>query len=176
MTDIILLIIFLIVAACVLVGIGFIVRGIWKTGTIGKIAIAALCLFLAWDTYQYKFPPNSFYAKEFKRLVNIEIPNDAEFISKYASDSDFFGDYSACFNIQLPQSSYEIFAQQLGTEISKDQFETNITSCENKAISEERSNSMHYFNITKLAKREDALIGVISDSNKKQFIIIWNLW
>lgn len=160
----------------ILIGLGFALNWIWKKGTIGKGFVVIFFIWIAWQEYLSVYPVESFYIKEFKRYVDIDIPTDAQFIYREASSADFFGDYSACFNIQIPASSLEQFVKKLGTEIDGKRFEQTIPSCINKDISIQNKSTLKYFNLTPKAKREEILIGAIVDSLNNQIIILWNTW
>jgi hypothetical protein len=164
------------VLICIFIGIGFALRWIWKKGRIGKFLVVIFFIWLAWQEYLGVYPPESFYAKEFKRYVDIDIPSDAKFINREASSSDFFGDYSACFNFQIPASTFEKFTQKLGGEIDKKYFENNMMGCINEDIAIQNKSTLKYFDITSKATREEIKIGVITDSSNNQVIILWHSW
>lgn len=164
------------VVISILIGLGFTLRWIWKKGTIGKCLVVIFFIWLALQEYLGVYPPESFYIKEFKRYVDIDIPSDAQFIYREASSSDFFGDYSACFNFQIPASSLQPFINKLGSEINKEKFEQTIPSCINKDISIQDTSVLKYFNLASKAKREDISIGAVVDSSKNQIIILWNTY
>lgn len=176
MTDIILLIAIGLLLICILIGIGFALRWVWKKGSIGKFLVVIFFIWLAWQEYLGVYPPESFYVKEFKRYVDIDIPSDAQFINREASSSDFFGDYSACFNFQIPASSLQPFINKLGSEINKEKFEQTIPSCINKDIPIQGKSVLKFFDLASKAKRKDISIGAIVDSSNSQIIIMWNTY
>jgi hypothetical protein len=176
MTDIILLIAIGLLLICILIGIGFALRWVWKKGRIGKFLVVVFFIWLAWQEYLGIYPPETFYIKEFKRYVDIDIPSDAQFIYREASSSDFFGDYSACFNFQIPASSLQPFINKLGSEINKEKFEQSIPACINKDISIQDKLVLKYFDLASKAKREDISIGAVVDSSNSQIIIMWNTY
>jgi hypothetical protein len=176
MTDIILLIAIGLLLICILIGVGYVLRWVWKKGTIGKFLVGIFLMWFAWQEYLGVYPAESFYLKEVKRLVDIDIPNDAIFINREASSTDFFGDYSACFNVQIPKPAFEQLTKKLGVEIDEKVFEQTMMGCINKDIVIQNKPTLRYFDITSKAKREDIKIGAIIDSSNNQVIILWHTW
>ncbi|MFP5437763.1 MAG: hypothetical protein ACLGH8_08270 [Bacteroidia bacterium] len=80
---------------------------------INKIYIAVLCLAILGISYSGVFPDESFYADEFKDVTLRELPESAEFVSKWSEYPDFHGEYASQSEIKLSKADFTKLLMEL---------------------------------------------------------------
>jgi hypothetical protein len=142
------------------------VRWLWFKGRYGRLLLTAGFLGVLWLIYDAVYPPESFYAAELQRLVNVSLPAEAQFVYKTATYPDIHGDYSACFIVRLPAVALDKLKTSIASEPAH---ETKSFGCAQKPL-----NAMaNQYTLTKRATREDAEIFIELISNQNLAVISW---
>ncbi len=169
---------------------------LWKKGISARILAAVLIFmtpsllgFLSFATFvadellttekikeQIREESDDFYRDEFLRLTKIQLPKDAQFIRKASSRPDFFGDYNACFTLQISASSVDAFIKELGGDIASKSFSQRMPSCILDETPIDSEVNLKHYDLTSKATREEALVGVTVNSRSGLIRISWSLW
>lgn len=75
----------------------------------GKAYKYAACIpILIWGYFIWEafYPPEDFYKEDYKQVTQLNFPEKAVFLYKYASFPDHFGDYTSVFLIQIESKEY----------------------------------------------------------------------
>lgn len=83
---------------------------------VNKVYMALLCLTIIGITYTGVFPDESFYADEFKDVTLRELPESADFVSKWSTYPDFHGEYASQSEIALSKSDFAKLLKELNND------------------------------------------------------------
>ena len=157
--DIVLLIIFALMALALFalpVAIGI---WLWKKGKFGKGLSLALISFLSFEIYRSIYPLDGFYKDEFMKVTKIPFPESGEILEKYASYPDIHGDYESCALIEVSEKEYLSLSETI--QESKDFDKHHVMCGESWA-----STDFYKVNFTSKKGGHVAIWGLLNNSNK----------
>ncbi len=68
--------------------------------------------YFIWEAF---YPPEDFYKEDYKQVTQLNFPEKAVFLYKFASFPDYFGDYTSVFLIQIESKEYTRLMNHLPT-------------------------------------------------------------
>jgi hypothetical protein len=141
---------------------------------IKKLYILVLLLTALYFTYIAFYPIESFYADEFKKVTNLEIPKSANFIEKIASYPGVHGDYVSCSEIKLSKNDFEnlLLIVQKDTNFKRTNIKEVTHSEESDKIMSDEDKSQLMFGFKKVSTIINTYYIGFKNDNQTIFVFV----